>query len=232
LLRGLEKERAEFAGLVERNPELFGPAMLEHLRELAGNERALPFVRMFIDFVEQAASDPATAWHNWEKALEAGEARGREMAPDVEQVSRLIEDGQYGDAITQGEDLLELAIELGQGVLVSELHSQLATAYRLMSSGDRGENIDKAIDHTNGAVAATMDPAHRLRQQMNLAVLVAMRRNGDPAENFEASIGILGDALAGADESTPGDLRPPWDHEIRSAEPQLGINAVPDSSGP
>ena len=196
-----------FASLVERRPGLFGEEMALYLHAMAANEEVAAFVSVLVRLVEGASNEPAEAWTEFQGAMNEFDERGRELQPEVEGTARLLENGNYDEAIAYGEEVLDRALELGQGVTVAVVHELLTAAYRQTRSGDVGKNIDKAIEHTRGAIAATPDLELRAPKMMNLAVFISQRKNGDPAENFEQGVAILRETLEQLEGSELRDLR-------------------------
>ncbi len=196
-----------FVSLVERRPSLFGEEMARYLRAMAANEEVAAFVSVFVRLVDGARTEPAGAWAEFQNAMNEFDERGRELQPEVEEIAELLESGKYDEAIAHGEEVLTRALGLGQGFTVAVVHEHLATAYRLRRSGDVGENTDKAIENTRGAIAGTPDLELRAPKLMNLAVLFSLRKNGDPAENFEQGVAILREVLEQLKGSDLRDLR-------------------------
>jgi len=197
----------QFETLVTQQPSLFGQAVLDSLQQLEHDPNVVSFVSPLSDLVKGAQRRPAEAWLTFRTAMDEIEVQGREFEPVLEHLTDLMGSESYDDVIALGEEALPRALELGLGVVVGEIHALLADAFRQRATGDPGDNIDIAIDHTVGALAAALDPAHRVSLQMNLAVLVASRKKGDPAENSEDGVAILRGALDQLDDTSPGDLR-------------------------
>ena len=189
----------DLAVLVEKRPELFAAEVLSHIESVSEIVAAATYLEPMKQLVRLAGEDPERAWKSYRAALAEVEESLQSLQPESEALTAMLSEERYDEAVLSGEELLSKAIEAGLGLVVAQTHEQLLDAYR-GASGDKGENIDRAIDHAQGAVAAIPEP-HRAGAMMNMAVLINLRVKGDPAENFEQAVMILRDALAEAERA-------------------------------
>jgi CHAT domain-containing protein/tetratricopeptide (TPR) repeat protein len=190
----------ELARVVEEKPELFGPEVLNRIDSDAGLPHGAPYFVALKRMLRLAPRDPQAAWQAYSESIAAVEEAVAALEPALEKLTALLEEGQYEEAIDHGEALIVHAQHAGLGVLVAETHGRLAAAYRSTEGGDKVENIDKAIGHAEGAVAATPQP-FRAGPMMNLAVYIDMRLKGDPTQNYETGVAILREALEEAEHA-------------------------------
>jgi CHAT domain-containing protein len=198
----------EFDRLVRACPELIGREMEAHLEEVGRVPNFAGALEPFLNLVRSSRDDPVAGWEAFQRHLGEMERQAEQMQAGHAEVEALIEAGRFDDAIPKAEELLEMAIESGLGLVVGMLHEQLGAAYRERAEGDPVENREASIAHFEAAIPTSVDDAQRAHRLMNLAVAVGSRLRGDPAENLELSIRILRDALASLGSDGPPALRP------------------------
>lgn len=184
----------EFLALVADRPELIGAPVSRRLSNMA----AAPYGDVFKRWerlVSAARQDPVAAWDAHAETLARDNATGEELG-------RLVEEIREADGRQEPERVIELsesavprAMEAELTPMVSILEAFRAQAFLKLPTGNRQDNIDKAIAGFGAALSTTVVPEEAARLHMYLGMAMAERLRDDPADNHEAALNAMRDGL-------------------------------------
>lgn len=197
------KSAEQFRLLIEVEPSLLEEATIHELdapQQAAGY--AEQFARLQALFRE-ARADVEGAWARHEGWFEQAEQASDEAEERLLAVQGALDVGQYDEALAVADGALALAIQFGLGAVVLLLYELRGRAL-LRRAGDRGADVDAAIEAFEQAVQHSIagDEAARLLDSLGNAH--AQRPRGDRGENLENAIAAQRRGLAQlSPESSP-----------------------------
>lgn len=210
LLLGIET-KDQFLALIADRPALIGDPVRRQLSKMADAPYGAVFNR-WLRLVEAARENPATAWDEHSEALARDNAAGEELGRITAEVQEADRQGEYARVIGLAEPAVAtaMAAELTPGVAV--LEALRAHAYLNIQTGDRQDNIDKAIAGFGTAITMTVEPEEGARLRMYIGIALAERIRDDPAYNIDAALNAMREGL----ELLPADGSPDLRATIKS----------------
>jgi tetratricopeptide (TPR) repeat protein len=204
-LSGVEDE-AGLVTLMSKRPDLFGATSIDALKEVVTIPGAGRTAEPYLTLLEELPDGVGSAWRRFQSSMEVLFEEVDRLRSVFLQGRSLTEQGKFDEAIELGESTIPVAYDQGHWDWAAELHTLLATCFRLRGRHVRTD-IDEAIKHmTRGAGGAT-DLYMKAEREMNLAALYGIRRNDDPTENAEMALRILETAVGRLDEGAPPKVR-------------------------
>ena len=205
----LELETAEdFIALVESEPSLLDGTVVAHIegmREIPGFD-GIP--KAAIELLRRAAERMALedAWEAYQDRVEELERIATSLEGSDAELERASAEGRHEDALRIIEGALPRAKEAGLGILYCLLQLQKAKSLLAMETGDRAENLEIAIACAEEALKLQPGPEAEADAGMTLGLIWMERLRGDPRENVEVAIGVMGKALGIAEETGDRNL--------------------------
>jgi CHAT domain-containing protein/tetratricopeptide (TPR) repeat protein len=193
----------QFRELIAAEPRLLEEATI---RELDGPPHAAGFAEQFArlqTLLREARSDPDGAWARRQRWFDQAEQAGDQLEEQLLAAERALDAGQHDEALAVADAALPLAAGFGLGAVVLALHELRGRAL-LRRAGDRGANVDAAIDAFEQALQHSISGDQAAGLFDNLGAVHAQRPGGDRGENLENAIAAQRQGLAELDpDSSP-----------------------------
>lgn len=186
--------KEEFLALVASCPEAIGVPVSRKLSEMTAASYGDIFKR-WERLVRAAREDPAAAWEEHEKSLARDNATSEELGQVIEEIQEAERRQEPEQVIQLVESAIAKAVTSELTMLVSILEASRAFAYLNRPTGNRQDNIDKAVAGFGVALRTTVVPEEAARLHMYIGIAMAERLRGDPADNLEAALNAMREGL-------------------------------------
>lgn len=189
----------QFKALIAADPRVLEDATI---RELDGPQHAAGYAEHFArkqELLREARVDPDAAWERHQAWFAEAERAGDQLKRLVRVAEDAYDVGQFRETLTTLDQALPLAQRYGFGAVAYTIHTLRGRAL-LHCDGDRGANVDAAIDAFEHGLQHSLagdDAAYVLDL---LGSAFAQRPRGDHGENIENAIAAQ---RQGLDELTP-----------------------------
>jgi CHAT domain-containing protein/tetratricopeptide (TPR) repeat protein len=186
--------KEQFLALVAEHPELIGSPVSRRLSKMA----AAPYGDVFKRWerlVHAARRDPAAAWDEHAEILGRDTATGEELGRVVEEIEEADRRREPERVIQLAEQAVAKAAAAELTPMISILEAFRAHAYLNCPTGNRQENIDRAITGFGAALTTTVIPEEAARLHMCIGIAMAERTRDDPADNIEAALDAMREGL-------------------------------------
>jgi CHAT domain-containing protein/tetratricopeptide (TPR) repeat protein len=198
--------KEQFLAQVEDHPELIGDAVSRQLSRMSEAPYGDAFKR-WERLVSTARKDPAVAWDKHSETLARDNAIGEELGQVVDEVEEAERQQELERVIGLSEDNVPRAMDAGLPMIAAALEAFRAHAFLNRPSGNRQDNIDKAIAGFGRALTMTVVPEEAARLHMHIGIAMAERLRGDPADNLEAALNAMREGLEILPAGGTPDLR-------------------------
>jgi CHAT domain-containing protein/tetratricopeptide (TPR) repeat protein len=188
------KTKEEFLASIFDRPALIGVPVLRKLTDMSTASYGDIFKR-WERLVRAAQQNPDAAWDEHEKSLARDNATSEELGQVVEEIEEAARRQEPEQVIQLVESVIERAVKAELTPMVSILEASRASAYLTCPTGNRQDNIDKAIAGFGAALRTTVVPGEAARLHMYLGIAMAERLRGDPADNLEAGLNAMREGL-------------------------------------
>jgi hypothetical protein len=195
----------QFRALLAADPRLLEEATI---RELDGPQYAAGYAEQFARkqaLLREARDDPDAAWERHQSWFAEAQRAGDELERLVRLAESAYDAARFDDALVRADEALPLAERYGLGAVAYVLHA-LRGRTLLRRGGDRGANVDAAIDALEQALRHSLagdDAAYVLDL---LGAAHAQRPRGDHAENIENAIAAQRQGLAELGPTSAPDI--------------------------
>jgi CHAT domain-containing protein/tetratricopeptide (TPR) repeat protein len=191
----LELETKEqFLTRLAEHPELIGDPVSRQLSRMAAAPYGDVF-RRWERLVRAARQEPSAAWDEHTETLARDTATGEELGRVVEEIEEAECRREPERVIQLAEPAVARAAAAELTPMVSILEAFRAHAYLSRPTGNRQENIDKAIAGFGAALTTTIVPEEAARLHMYIGIAMAERLRDDPADNIEAALNAMREGL-------------------------------------
>lgn len=191
------KDRREFFELLDGHSELLSGSM-EYTLGRCGErpDGGLPF-RLLQELVRGARTDPAGAYRAYQQRKEEVNRAAEQLQGELEAIDVAMNQGRFDHALAVIAVAMRHARIVGSSFREGRLFDARGRAYWRSSNGDRVDNIERAIEAFEHALAHVPPdaPTSAAGTLMHLGLAYAERLRGDRRENLEDSIGVLRRAL-------------------------------------
>jgi CHAT domain-containing protein/tetratricopeptide (TPR) repeat protein len=198
--------KEEFLALIADRPELIGDPVSQRLNKMAAASYGDVFKR-WERLVRAARQDPAAAWDEHAEALARDNATSEELGQVVEEIQEAERRQEPEHVIQLAESGVARAVAAELTPMVSILEASRAHAYLTRPTGNRQDNIDKAVAGFGAALRATIVPEEAARLHMYIGIAMAERLRDDPADNLEAALNAMREGLRILPADGSEDLR-------------------------
>jgi CHAT domain-containing protein len=182
----------DLEALLIRDSGLFEPGVAALLR----NADPLPGMRRIFlaaaRLIEDARSDPRTAWSVYEKAMADSRRQGEELASEVMEIERALVAGRYAEVLERVEEPLSRADRSGDVEACAVLMRQRGKALWATEGPDRIENQERAlVDLTAAASMLGSDPVVQAQAALELGAASLERIEWDRTWNLEHGLAMI-----------------------------------------
>jgi tetratricopeptide (TPR) repeat protein len=162
-------------------------------------ERAHPFFGKAFTLVSgllhrATEGDAQVAWECYQREMKSTEAGGVEVGRGVEEVVAAFDAHDAQRVVTQATELLPRAQEAGQPASMVILHEIRGKSYLILSSGDRAENIEAAIEDFRIAASNSFGDEHLGSVLMHAGIAYRERVKLDRRRNLSQAVELFREA--------------------------------------
>lgn len=197
---------SEFEALLADRPELLRDGVLAVLSDMASHPAFAGIGERIRESFLMSRDKPGEAWSKFHEGFEERKQKAQQLDGVEQRVREAILEGRFDEARALSIEAFAFSSEHGHELAAAMLHEEMAHAYRATRAGDRAANLEEAIRHAEATLPFAMDPEHRVKLGMTLAVMYGERSFGDRAENLETAIALLREGLSEIENSPPSDL--------------------------